>query len=91
MQALVYHGPNDLRVEDRPTPEPGPGEAVLRVGACGICGTDLRIVAGGHRLVTRLRAPSWRSVTGPSSRRASPRSSPRTSAAGGARNVAPVE
>ncbi len=49
MQALVYHGPNELRVEDRPTPEPGPGEAVLRVGACGICGTDLRIVAGGHR------------------------------------------
>ena len=49
MQALVYHGPNDLRVEDRPSPEPGPGEAVLRVGACGICGTDLRIAAGGHR------------------------------------------
>ena len=49
MQALVYHDPNDLRVEDRPPPEPGPGEAVLRVGACGICGTDLRIAAGGHR------------------------------------------
>jgi L-iditol 2-dehydrogenase len=49
MQALVYHGPNDLRVEDRPSPEPGHGEAVLRVSACGICGTDLRIAAGGHR------------------------------------------
>jgi L-iditol 2-dehydrogenase len=49
MQALVYRGPNNLRVEDRPPPEPGPGEAVLRVGACGICGTDLRIAAGGHR------------------------------------------
>jgi L-iditol 2-dehydrogenase len=49
MQALVYHGPNDLRVEDRTPPEPGPGEAILRVGACGICGTDLRIAAGGHR------------------------------------------
>ena len=49
MQALVYHGPNDLRVENRPSPEPEPGEAVLRVGACGICGTDLRIAAGGHR------------------------------------------
>jgi L-iditol 2-dehydrogenase len=48
MQALVYHGPNDLRVEDRPSPEPGHGEAVLRVSACGICGTDLRIAAGGH-------------------------------------------
>jgi L-iditol 2-dehydrogenase len=49
MQVLVYHGPNDLRVEDCLPPEPGPGEAVLRVGACGICGTDLRIAAGGHR------------------------------------------
>jgi L-iditol 2-dehydrogenase len=49
MQALVYHGPNDLRVEARPSPEPGHGEAVLRVSACGICGTDLRIAAGAHR------------------------------------------
>lgn len=49
MRAFVYHGPDDLRVEDRPSSEPGPGEAVLRVGACGICGTDLRIAAGGHR------------------------------------------
>lgn len=49
MEAFVYHGPNDLRVEGRPEPEPGPGEAVLRVAACGICGTDLRIAAGKHR------------------------------------------
>jgi L-iditol 2-dehydrogenase len=49
VEALVYHGPGDLRVEDRPTPRPGPGEAVLRVGACGICGTDLRIASGRHR------------------------------------------
>jgi len=49
MKALVYHGPNDLRLEERATPEPGPGEAVLQVQACGICGTDLRIAAGSHR------------------------------------------
>lgn len=49
MEALVYHGPNDLRLEERPTPEPGPGEALLRVAACGICGTDLRIASGKHR------------------------------------------
>jgi L-iditol 2-dehydrogenase len=48
VEALVYHGPGDLRVEERPTPRPGPGEAVLRVGACGICGTDLRIASGKH-------------------------------------------
>jgi L-iditol 2-dehydrogenase len=49
MKALVYEGPNRLEVEERPTPEPAVGEAILRVLACGICGTDLRIAKGGHR------------------------------------------
>jgi L-iditol 2-dehydrogenase len=49
MRALVYRGPEDLRVEERPEREPGPGQALLRVAACGICGTDLRIAAGAHR------------------------------------------
>ena len=49
MKALVYHGPDDLRLEDRPDPTAGAGEAILRVGACGICGTDLRIASGSHR------------------------------------------
>lgn len=49
MKALVYHGPDDLRLEERPTPEPGSTEALLRVAACGICGTDLRILSGAHR------------------------------------------
>jgi L-iditol 2-dehydrogenase len=49
VRALVFHGPDDLRVEERPTAEPGPGEALLRVAACGICGTDLRIASGAHR------------------------------------------
>ena len=49
MRALAYYGPHDLRLEERPHPEPGAGEAVLRVAACGICGTDLRILSGAHR------------------------------------------
>jgi L-iditol 2-dehydrogenase len=49
VKALVYHGPEDLRVEERPDRDPGPGEALLRVEACGICGTDLRIASGSHR------------------------------------------
>jgi L-iditol 2-dehydrogenase len=49
VRALVYHGPDDLRVEDWADREPGRGEALLRVEACGICGTDLRIAAGSHR------------------------------------------
>ena len=49
MEALVYHGAGDLRLEERPTPSAGPGEVLVRVQACGICGTDLRIAAGSHR------------------------------------------
>jgi L-iditol 2-dehydrogenase len=49
MDALVFRGPGALRLEQRPEPEPGPGEAVIRVDACGVCGTDLRIAAGNHR------------------------------------------
>ncbi len=49
MKALVYHGPEDLRLEECAVPRPGLGEALLRVSACGICGTDLRIASGSHR------------------------------------------
>ncbi len=52
MQAAVYHGPNDLRVEQRPVPGIGPDEALLKVVSVGICGTDLRILHGGHRMYT---------------------------------------
>ena len=42
MKAAVWHARNDIRVESVPDPgPPGPGEVVIRVGACGICGTDL--------------------------------------------------
>ncbi len=49
MLAAVYYGPNDLRLEEREIPSFGPDEALLKVVNVGICGTDLRIVHGGHR------------------------------------------
>lgn len=52
MLAAVYYGPNDLRVEERPVPEIGSGEALLKVLSTGICGTDLRIWHGSHRKYT---------------------------------------
>jgi L-iditol 2-dehydrogenase len=48
MLAYVYHGPGDLRLECLPLPRLEPGEALLRVEAAGICGTDLRIAQGKH-------------------------------------------
>ena len=46
MRAAVLFGPDDIRVVDRPIPEPGPDEVLVRVRMCGICGTDLKILAG---------------------------------------------
>ena len=50
MLAAVYHGPNDLRVEQVSVPKAGTGELVLRVATASICGTDLRILGGHHRM-----------------------------------------
>ncbi|HME68826.1 MAG TPA: zinc-binding dehydrogenase [Myxococcota bacterium] len=41
MRSVVVTGPRSLGVETIPDPTPGPGQLVLRVGACGICGSDL--------------------------------------------------
>ena len=41
MKAARLHGAGDLRVAGEPMPEPGPGEALVRVTAVGICGSDL--------------------------------------------------
>jgi L-iditol 2-dehydrogenase len=49
MLAAVYHGPLDIRLEEVPIPDTGPGELLLRVKEAGICGTDLRIYHGAHR------------------------------------------
>src|SRR6266571_3454317 len=41
MQALVYPAYGELEVREVPEPIPGPGEVLVRVGACGICGSEL--------------------------------------------------
>ena len=42
MKAARWHARHDIRIEEIPAPTaPGPGEVIIRVGACGICGTDL--------------------------------------------------
>jgi 2-desacetyl-2-hydroxyethyl bacteriochlorophyllide A dehydrogenase len=46
MMSVVLDAPNELRIEQRPEPQPGPGEAVVAIHSTGICGTDLSIFAG---------------------------------------------
>lgn len=46
MRAAVFYAPGDLRVEERADPGVGPGQVVLRVEACGVCGTDRHIYHG---------------------------------------------
>jgi threonine dehydrogenase-like Zn-dependent dehydrogenase len=48
MKANVFHGVNDIRVEEVPRPVAGPGEAVIRVTLTTICGTDLHILRGEY-------------------------------------------
>jgi 2-desacetyl-2-hydroxyethyl bacteriochlorophyllide A dehydrogenase len=46
VNAVVVHEPHDVRVEEVPEPEMGPKDVVVKVGACGICGTDIHIIDG---------------------------------------------
>lgn len=46
MKAAVFYGKNDLRVEERDIPEIGKNDVLVRVHACGICGTDVHIFCG---------------------------------------------
>jgi threonine dehydrogenase-like Zn-dependent dehydrogenase len=47
MKRIQLHGPDDVRLVDVPDPEPGPRDAVIRVAACGICGSDVNYVRQG--------------------------------------------
>jgi alcohol dehydrogenase len=48
MKATVFHGKDDIRVEDVPQPHARAGEAVIRLTLTTICGTDLHIVRGEY-------------------------------------------
>lgn len=68
MQAMVLDAPGEsLRLRPWPVPQPGPGEVLLKVEACGVCRTDLHLIDGelpdprlpmipGHEIVGRVVA-----------------------------------
>lgn len=46
MKAAVFYGKHDLRIEEKDIPKAGVGEVLVKVMACGICGTDIHIFEG---------------------------------------------
>jgi len=46
VKAVVVEEPNKVSVKKVEDPTPGPGDAVLKVEACGICGTDIHVIRG---------------------------------------------
>ena len=54
MLAAVYRGVNDVRLETVPVPKICPGELLLRVHTCGVCGTDLKKIATGSHSAPRI-------------------------------------
>ncbi len=56
MRAVVVHGADDLRIDERPDPVPGPGEVLVAMEWGGICGSDLaywRHAASGTAVLTQ--------------------------------------
>ena len=47
-RSAVLRGERDIVIEDRPVPEPGPGEVLVEVGAVGICGSDVHYYEHGR-------------------------------------------
>ena len=56
VRALRFHGPGDLRLEDVPRPEPGPGDVLVQVEVALTDGTDLKAFRRGHPVLLRRAA-----------------------------------
>jgi L-iditol 2-dehydrogenase len=54
MRAAVYRGKEDVRLETVPVPRIDPGELLIRVHTCGICGTDLKKISTGSHSAPRI-------------------------------------
>src|ERR1700734_2827465 len=54
LRAVVYPGVNDMRVQTVPVPRIGPGELLVKIATCGICGTDLKKIHFGSHSAPRI-------------------------------------
>ena len=54
MKVFRFYAPGDVRIEESPEPQVAAGEVKLRVRACSMCGTDVKIATAGHQ---RMQPP----------------------------------
>lgn len=54
MKAFVFYQPGDVRYEDFPIPQPGPGELLVKIGTALTCGTDLKTYRRGHPNILKM-------------------------------------
>src|SRR4051795_13063853 len=90
MQAVVCHGPKDYRLEEVPVPKAGPGEALVRVEATGICASDLKCYQGAAKFWGDENRPAWAEtdvIPGHEFVARSSRSTTRPPSGGGSRSV----
>ena len=59
MPAVVLNGKDDLTVEELPVPAPGPGEVLVEVSHCGVCGSDLHMVIDGWGRKGSVEGHEW--------------------------------
>ena len=59
MQAVICHGPKDYRLEEVDVPRPGPGQALVKVEAVGICASDVKCYDGAATFWGDDTRPAW--------------------------------
>ncbi|MBM4313165.1 MAG: zinc-binding dehydrogenase [Deltaproteobacteria bacterium] len=63
MKAWVLEDPEKLRLAEKPVPQPGPAEVLVRIDAVSICGTDVEIITHGLPAIVRGGAPFNKNFT----------------------------
>ncbi len=63
MKAWVLGGPDELRLVEKPVPQPGAAEVLVRIGATAVCGTDLEVISRGAPALVQGGAPFNKNFT----------------------------
>lgn len=64
MQQVMIHGPGETRVDNIAAPDPGPRDVLVKVAACGICGSDLTYIKMGGFCITGGAMPLGHEIAG---------------------------